>query len=123
MRYDEVTGGKVVTAVQYQVVLSDDGLGILGSQPFGISFDTDMAVQGLQVFTGFFGFGQAYFFLVVEYLALQVAFAHHIVVYQSDGAYAGTGQVKGDGRTESSHAYYQYTRLLQTGLSFFTDFW
>ncbi len=48
-------------------------------------------------FFGLDGFGHTYFGFAIEYLALQVADAYHVIVHQSDGAYSGACQVKGDG--------------------------
>ena len=90
---NEVAGGKVIASVYHNVVLADDPGGIFCGETIGVSIDLYGAVQGFETFFGLDGFGHTYFGFAIEYLALQVADAYHVIVHQSDGAYSGACQV------------------------------
>ena len=76
----------------------------------------DFAVQAAQTGRRTGHLGLAYLRLAVEYLAVQVADAHHIVVYQSEGAYAHAYQILRNWRAQSTHAHKQHTGLCHTCL-------
>ena len=119
---NEVAGGKVIASVYHNVVLADDSGGIFCGETIGVSIDLYGAVQGFETFLGLDGFGHTYFGFAIEYLALQVADAYHVIVHQSDGAYSGACQVKGDGRSQSAYTDYKDFGALDALLSFFSQF-
>ena len=114
---NEVARAEIVAAVHHDVVVGNEAFGVLRGEPLVPGFHADVGVEGLQAQLGLFGFGESDFRFAVEHLPLEVGLAHGIVVNQSDGAHSGTGQVKGDGRTQSAHSHDEYAGLFQKELS------
>ena len=54
----------------------------------------------------------------VEHLPLQIREADHVIVHQDQRAYAGCGQIEGDGASQPPDSYDEYTGARQTLLSF-----
>jgi hypothetical protein len=59
----------------------------------------------------------------VDYLALQVGQTDDIVIDKPDAANANTGQVQGDGASQSTDTDKENSRCLQSFLPLFSDVW
>ncbi len=99
---DEVTRGKIVGAVEDDVVSGDECEGIIMSETGDDRRDLDQWIQSAQTGSGGFGFRNSSVGSRVENLSLEVGNIDDVGVDDSDATDAGSGEIKERGAAETT---------------------
>lgn len=98
----QVAGGKVVGAVDHEVIIAGDGHGVAGVKGVGVRDDVDMRIEGMEVVDGGIELGPADISRGVQKLALEVGFFDDIGIDDAENSYARGGKMHGDGGAEAA---------------------
>lgn len=101
---DEKTGGKVVGAVEDEVVGADEVAFVFLGEVLRVGGDLDLGVESAEVGGGDFGFGFANAFGGEKNLALEVGKADGVGVAKTEVADSSGGEVLGSRATEPAEA-------------------
>lgn len=113
---DEIARGKIVGAVEDDVVRGDEGEGVGAREAGDDGRDGEKRIEREQAAGGGGGFGQAGVGGGVEDLPLEVGDVDGVGVDDGDAADAGGGEVEEGGAAESAGANDEYGAALQRGL-------
>src|SRR5262249_21216038 len=108
---DQVTGGKIVAAVDDHVVVFDEVHHVFAAESLAVGNDVDIGIERLQGLLGRFDLGFADAFFVVQDLALQIGAIDDVVIDDPQGADTGCGEVVGRGGTQAARTHQEDLRF------------
>src|SRR5207247_1662202 len=100
----EITRGKVIRAIDNDVVLAEDLAGVVAGKADLVQDDVDPRIDAFDGLLGGFSFVAPDVLGAVDDLALEVGAIDRVEIDQPETADARSGQVHGDGRTEPASA-------------------
>ncbi len=113
----QIARRKVVRAVDQQIILGEQGDGVVRRDAAGVEPQPHVRVQGGEPARGRFDLGRADRRGVVEDLPLQVVLGDPVEVGQAERAHAGGGEVKRRRAAESAGADHEHARGGQPALT------
>ena len=115
---DEELHGEVVSTVDHEIVVLDNIESVVRGQELVIGIHLHIGVDSLYLVLGAFHLGHTHISGEVNHLALQVAQVHHVGIYDTDGAHAGSSQIEAHGSTQSTGAHDEHLGIEDLLLTF-----
>ena len=115
---DQELGGKVVGAVDDEVIVGNDAVDICRRDPFLVSYDLDVRIDGFHLLAGRFHLRLADIRGEMDHLALQVGKIDVISIRNTNGSHPGSRQIEGDRSAKTTCADDQHPAVKQLLLPF-----
>src|SRR5215204_6097171 len=117
----EIARGKVVSAVDDDVVVAEESHRVVTRETRLVRFDLDVRIDIAQTIARAFDLATAEIFGAVNDLSLKVRLFNHIEVDDADAADTGCREIHSDGRAESASSDHQHARCFQFSLPLHAD--